>query len=228
MSKQIGTIIDTIDGGPDGGIPTIELDPNRSNGDKRPVDGDGSDTPRFDGFESPETIRIEPLSGGKGKRGRRKGAGNRSTAGFTPGKETPSDSLIDLSLLLMSLHQMGAAIVGIEELKLDETEADAMADAIKTLSKHYPTHINPKALAWLNFGAVAIGIYGTRFEAYRMRMKKERETRPKIVPIQKQAQPKANGAPHVPTAATDNPASTTQSSLTTPSQIWYEPATEDF
>lgn len=225
MSKQIGTIIDTVDGGPDGGIPTIELDPNRSNGDKRETDRDGSDTPRFDGFESPETVRIEPPTG-KGKRGRRKGAGNRSTASFTPGKETPSDSLIDLSLLLMSLHQMGAAIVGIEELKLDESEADAMADAIKTLSKHYPTHINPKALAWLNFGAVAIGIYGTRFEAYRMRMKKERETKPRIVPIKPQ-QSKANGAPHVPTAATDNPASTPGSSLT-PSQIWYEPASEDF
>lgn len=212
MPKPIGSIIDPPTGDTSGnGIPHIKLDTGGSSTDQSKGDDVGIPTPEIiHGFETsePDTVRIDAA---KRRGGRPKGSRNRSTTGIgTDAPKTP-DSLIDLSVLLLSLHQMGAALLDIEELALDKTEAEAYADAVKELARQYPTNINPKVVAWLNFGAVVGGIYGTRFQAYRMRLKKERQNR--VVEI-RQPKPKQDATPATATATMS------------PSDIWYEPPTE--
>jgi len=193
MPSKIGVIIDPPESVRKqeytNGVPTIKLTPDGSNGDLKPPDEPRSNVegiPEFiAGFETqdpgePDTIRIDTA---KRKRGRPVGSGKRSDP---TSKATSADSIIDLKVLLLSLHQMGAALCDIEELALDQSEADAYADAIRELAKHYPTNVNPKILAWLNFGAVVGGIYGSRFYAYRERLKKERKTAGRVVEIPRQ------------------------------------------
>lgn len=57
------------------------------------------------------------------------------------------------------------------ELKLEHGEAEALADAIATVSAHYDVGgvIPPEALAWANLAQVCGFIYGPRIMAARMR-----------------------------------------------------------
>ena len=100
------------------------------------------------------------------RRGRKPGTKNKpknSTANLTAGLES----------LLLSVHQIGASFLSMEELALDEKEAKLLADAIQGVAEHYPLTLDPKYLAVGNLVMVGVGIYGTRIFAYRNRMKRE-------------------------------------------------------
>jgi len=204
MPTKIGSIVNgpETDSKPDGnGFPTIKLDSTPVSGDSIVSDPPGERSPEpqiINGYESADpdaTIRIEqPKRKGGRPKGWRKGSGSYSAyTGGSNQEETP-DSIIDLATLLLSIHQLGAAIVDIKELELDKTEAQQYADALKQLMAHYPRKFNPKAVAWLNFMVVVGGIYGTRFTAYRMRIKEENKDKPKVVNINRpQLGVKVNG-----------------------------------
>lgn len=140
----------------------------------------------IDSFE-PETVRIGTADSGTGARRTKSGKlDKRTKAGRTVGasdtvqKEVP-DSLVDLTKLLLSWHEMGAAMLSIEELQLTEDEAQSLSDGIKEVAKYYPTHIDPKKIAVVNLIGVAGAIYAPRVFAYRKRVKTERASRPQLV-----------------------------------------------
>lgn len=77
---------------------------------------------------------------------------------------------------------MLAALLDVEELALEESEAKRLNEAVRDVAKHYTVLIEPKKLALLNLGATCIGIYGTRAIAWRARVKKERMARLEVMP----------------------------------------------
>lgn len=60
-------------------------------------------------------------------------------------------------------------------MALDPVEAENLAKALAELERHYPTSIDPRVMAWINFAGVAGMIYGPRVFAFQMRKSNERE-----------------------------------------------------
>lgn len=72
---------------------------------------------------------------------------------------------------------MAAATFKTPEVALDPAEADQLAKALADLEAQYPTQIDPRVMAWLNFAGVAGLIVAPRVFAYRMRAAQERQQR---------------------------------------------------
>jgi hypothetical protein len=68
---------------------------------------------------------------------------------------------------------MGAAALETPELKLDESEAKTLAQAIGNVAAYYPISIDPKTLVWANLIMVCGAIYGSRAIAIFARKKQE-------------------------------------------------------
>lgn len=124
----------------------------------------------------PSTIQFEPEAseGEKSKRkGRPKGSKNAKAQ-----KETASD----ISGLLLSIHNMLSLWLEIEELSMEEKEAEALGKAVARVQSLYELpFLTEKQLAWINLAAVAGGTYGPRLAAYQIRMKKEKAGKPQTI-----------------------------------------------
>ena len=93
---------------------------------------------------------------------------------------------------------MGAAFIA-PELELAGDEAKLLSDAIARVNAQYEHTISPKMLAWMNLGAVAAGIYGTRAYAIHHRMKKETKKGPApVIDIKRTPPPAPAPAPRSP------------------------------
>lgn len=77
----------------------------------------------------------------------------------------------------MSLHLAAATFLKTPELALDQNEAKIYAQAVIDLEAAFPTQIDPRLLAVINFGGVAAMIYGPRIAAIRMRQNMDRKAR---------------------------------------------------
>lgn len=173
------------------------------------------------GFEAyePDTARVD--SGAR--RTKRGGIDRRTKAGRAAGSEGSKVSEtvnFDLTTILLSIHQMGAALLNVEELGIEESEAKQLADGIKEVQKYYPVMaVDPKKLVLINMGAIMVGVYGTRIGAYRARRAKERQKNklssidrsgevPEVTPLNEPKQ-KHNGR---------------AMNQMTPSELWFQPA----
>lgn len=143
------------------------------------------------------------------RRGRPPGSRNRTAAAE---KETPN-LIQDFESLLLSVHFMGAKILSIPEMEIDEEESKKLSKAIKNVAKHYAVNIDPKKLAWAELVAAAGGIYVPRFIAASKRQPKQ--PGPQLV---KEA-PKSN-------APGPQPINSPMKART-PSEMWNEPPLED-
>lgn len=113
-------------------------------------------------------------AGGTGKRRGRPPGSRNSTSAKTP------KNLEGIESLLLSVHFMGATILGTPELALDPEESKKLSNAIQNVAQYYPVGLSPKMMAWINLGMVAGGIYGTRMVAIYKRMETERMKKTKI------------------------------------------------
>jgi hypothetical protein len=135
-----------------------------------------------------------PITTGR-RRGRPPGTRNKT-------KESTSADL-DLKGLIYSAHLAVAAVMNIEELCIDESEAKKLQDAILRMQKVYPTlGLTEKQMAWGNLICVASSVYVPRAVS----IWKRSETQPQ--------QPKAQKSPTPIRPHTAEPAP-----LTNPSQI---------
>lgn len=78
---------------------------------------------------------------------------------------------------------MAASLTKIEELSLDKSEANQLAQALAAVNVHYQKSIDPKLLAWMGVVAVAGQVYGPRVLAYRVRVATEKAARPTPVNV---------------------------------------------
>lgn len=139
-----------------------------------PVAAFGTDTPGAggDGAGSDGGGSAEPAR----RRGRKPGSGRK-------GKAAALD-LSGVEAILLSAHTMLAAMTKTPELIISQDEANKLASAINTVQEHYPVHVDPKAMAWLNLAGVAGMIYGPRIF---VAVKRKRES-----PSPKSEAPKSN------------------------------------
>lgn len=132
------------------------------------VEDDGDSIPVID----PATISAEPDTGEppSRKRGRPRGSKGGGNASKASQKETASD----LTAILMSLHFMGATILKVPELELDEEEAEKLGKAVARVQAQYEVPVlSEEQRAWINLLLVAGTIYGPRVMAHSLNRKRK-------------------------------------------------------
>lgn len=72
---------------------------------------------------------------------------------------------------------MASSALGVEELALDEKEAEALGEAVKEVADLYEFEPDPKIVAWAGLIGVATSIYAPRVTAYKFRKSEERKKR---------------------------------------------------
>lgn len=228
MSGKVGCVIEPIDGGKSADL--------SDNGGSSGNESGSQDTPIVD-FGSdriePSTYRIpEPPDTGT-RRNRRGGIDGRTRAARaartadtgTPATESKSN-LVELSLkdLLLSVHNIGSMMLKVEELALEETEAEKLAVAIQEVGKYYHVSFDPKKIAIANLAIVTCQIYGFRIMAYQMRLKNEKASRGPMPVKTTEAKPQVVNGDARPKP--DQPRMRQPHEMT-PSDIWPESAGVD-
>lgn len=79
---------------------------------------------------------------------------------------------------MQGLHDMAALFGGIEELAVDENEAESLARAILDVAKKRKLKPNPELLAWGNFAAVSLTLYAPRLIAFLAKRRQARDIKP--------------------------------------------------
>lgn len=118
---------------------------------------------------------------GPGKRGR-----GRPPGGGTPRTDTarPKIALETLQGVLLSVHEIAAALLKVPELEVDEQEALKLAKAIIHLQSFYPAvDVPAKVMAWAGVAIAAGQVYAPRIGAISIRTKRERANKPGPVPV---------------------------------------------
>lgn len=133
-------------------------------------------------FPTVDPADIGTDTGGNADDGTAKRKRGRPPGGTRTSKAAKND-LSGLESLLYTLHVFAGAIFETPELVLKPDEAKLFAEATINVARHYNHVIDPKIMAWINLGAVGMGIYGTRLFAIRARLREERAAKPQAVHI---------------------------------------------
>jgi len=70
---------------------------------------------------------------------------------------------------------MAAAAFGMDELRLDDEEAEKLGASTERVLALYHTEVNPSVVAWMGLVFAIAVVYGPRIYAIRQRLKRERE-----------------------------------------------------
>jgi hypothetical protein len=70
---------------------------------------------------------------------------------------------------------MAAAAFGMDELRLDDEEAEKLGTSTERVLALYHTEVNPSVVAWMGLVFAIAVVYGPRIYAIRARLKRERE-----------------------------------------------------
>lgn len=62
----------------------------------------------------------------------------------------------------------------VEEIALSKAESETLAEAVAEVSKHYPTAVSEKTMAWVHLTMCLGTTYGSRAYVYSKRMERER------------------------------------------------------
>ncbi|WWT38267.1 assembly protein [Enterobacteria phage PRDfuchsia] len=152
--------------------------------------GSGSDAGSCDSGNTPRK-RGRPAGSGTGaKRGRPAGSG--------AAKKVPGN--LGVEKILFSLHLMASSALKVEELALDEKEAEALAGAVQEVASHYDITPDPKIMAWAGLFGVCASIYGPRIAAYKMRAASEKRDKKEAAKPMAQKVQEAKPTEHDPAA----------------------------
>lgn len=85
----------------------------------------------------------------------------------------------------MMVHSAAATYCKAEELELEEDEAVKLCEAGDAVLAFYNKQPPPEVAVWLGFATAVSTVYGPRFVAIRVRLKREaaKEAARKVVPI---------------------------------------------
>lgn len=77
---------------------------------------------------------------------------------------------------MMGLHSMGAALLKIPELELEQSEAKRLGDAVARVNAEYGgIMLSPKGAAWLGLTMAMGEVYGPRFLAAKINADKKKK-----------------------------------------------------
>jgi hypothetical protein len=168
---------------PTNGIEGSVIEPgNEAPTDSNIIDGDvirsNESDPDIDSADSRvinpgDIIAGEPdaSESAPGKRGRGRPRGSKSTSTKSR-KETSQD----LGGAIYSIHFMLSKWIGIQELEIEDSEAEKLAAAILRVNKLYGDKVIPESvLAWGGLLMTCGAVYGPRFAAHGLRVKAEAE-----------------------------------------------------
>jgi hypothetical protein len=96
----------------------------------------------------------------KKKRGRQPG---QTYASKPQGTKKEKISARQIGGILMLSHGFAASSMGIEQIALDETEAETIAAAVVDVLQFYDFQTNAKTLAWANLVGTLATVYGLKF-----------------------------------------------------------------
>jgi hypothetical protein len=189
--------------------------------------GGGTEPPSIGGFRLLDPGELgDAGSGGAAPKKRGRPKGWRKSA-ESPTSETPKNLIANIESLLLSVHFMGAKLLEVPELELDEEEAKKLADAIRRVAEFYPVALSPKKLAWAEFSFAMAGVYGPRVIA--IYKKAPKQPGPRAVPRQtEQSQAQSHQPVNQPgpsQVATPRPL-TSASAPRVPSEIWPQSGNE--
>lgn len=177
---------------------------------------------RIAGFESVSPVDVGTGDSGAGKRkGRPPGIKNRTTE-----TKKTSDLVADLESLILSFNLGIAALLVAPEFEaIDEEKNKAVANSIRGLAALYSKSLNPKTVAWANFGMAVASAYGP--PVYMVYKRAEVAPKPISGPVVVAPRPRTNGqaVPDLGASIRNaeslvNEAARQQMS---PSQLWAEP-----
>ncbi len=164
--------------------------PERIGGIGKPSAGN---TPADSGYIDPELARATAGGGSayspagtpgssdtpKRGRGRPPGSGNKpASTGQAKAQETGNLNLNGIEKILYSVHAMGAAILQVPELNLDQSEAKKLAASIEAVNAQYKFDMDPKKAAWLDLATTAGIIYGPRCVSFYIRKTQQQKPMP--------------------------------------------------
>lgn len=110
------------------------------------------------------------------RRGRKPGSGNAS-------KKAAALDISGVEKILFSAHMMLAHATGMDELSIDQSEANQLASAVSNVARHYAVEASQVTLDWVNL-VMALGmIYGTRGIAIRNNRKKKPQQHSNVVSL---------------------------------------------
>ncbi len=146
--------------------------------------GTGTDSGRIDGLAVADLGGAAPVKRG---RGRPPGSGKSSVK---PGSGKPvaqakaaPASVVGIEALLLGIHSIASSLTKVEEIALDKSEANQLAQALAAVNVHYQKTVDPKLIAWMGVVAVAGQVYGPRVLAYRLRTADEKAKRQSSAPV---------------------------------------------
>lgn len=125
----------------------------------------------------PEAAPDEPER--RERRGRPKGSTGKKK------KEREAGTPETLTKLLLSCHEMLAALTGIPELLLSQEEAQKMGEAVHDVEVLYGElpYISPEVRAWTNLALTSVLIYWPRYVVIRKREREEAKRDIDVTPI---------------------------------------------
>ncbi len=136
-------------------------------------------------------------------RGRPPGSGAKpAVSGQPKAQETGSLNLNGIEKILYSVHAMGAAILQVPELNLDQSEAKKLAASIEAVNAQYKFDMDPKKAAWLDLATTAGIIYGPRCVSFYIRKTQQQKPMPFV---RHAAPPPAGDTINQPATAADKP-----------------------
>lgn len=161
------------DGGNDGGNsdPATILGRNGEPGNDGTGGGDNGDDFVRDG--NGERIRNRDGSW-KRRPGRRRGGKSRPDKPRAKPRSSEKVAVSGIESVLLSTHQILAAVAKSPELELTDSEANALATGIANVARHYPTTIDPKTVDLFILVTLLMAAYWPRIVNIRERRAAER------------------------------------------------------
>lgn len=163
------------------------------------------------------------------RRGRPPGSRNRNAGGeptdigsAREGRaKTPGD-ITDLTKVLLSMHDMLAAVCKAEYVEITAEQAKKLSAGIKEVGKHYSFNMTAKQVAIADLVMIVLAIYGPMFVILfkgitKPKVKDNLRTMPSPAPVQTQSPNPSTVAQAAPVA---QPAPAPKKGPTNPSEIW--------
>lgn len=164
-----------------GTVEPFSLPDRRSDNDDNGIDSAGIP------IESAEPERYTGKRNSDGSARRKPGRRPGWNAGATESKGKDRQGLPTLEITagaLKGVHDLASVLLKIDELELEDSEAERLASALLALAKYYPgIDVPGKYIAWMNLLTTMGIVYSPKVATYKIRSANERKAKGRNQPV---------------------------------------------